>query len=283
MVKTVFDGSSYFEENKPRILVRNDVHHGRMYAHEHTFFEIVYVENGFSLHSFNGKTAILTAGDMFAVSPGNTHAYFSAHHASIYNLLFDRDELAGFEDRVSRLPGFSRAEGCAIANVPLGDRQELKTIFEKIMAERCDMRAGWETALTGCLLQAIVIFSRLASESGAPGNGKVSQDAYFKYILKALEYIEENYKKKLTADDIAAYAGLSKGYFNKQFKAKMDMTPTEYVRVFRIAKSMELLKTTAKSVSEAAAESGFSDITMFSRVFKQVTGKSPVSYKKSFL
>ena len=60
----------------------------------------------------------------------------------------------------------------------------------------------------------------------------------------------------------------------------MAMTPAEYVRKFRVAKSMDLLKTTDMSVAEIAEVVGFSDISLYSRVFKQVIGVSPAAFRK---
>ena len=86
--------------------------------------------------------------------------------------------------------------------------------------------------------------------------------------------------KDITGKDIADYAGLSLDYLSKQFKSVMAMTPAEYVRKFRVAKSMDLLKTTDMSVAEIAEVVGFSDISLYSRVFKQVIGVSPAAFRK---
>jgi transcriptional regulator GlxA family with amidase domain len=55
----------------------------------------------------------------------------------------------------------------------------------------------------------------------------------------------------------------------------------EYVKNFRIAKAMEQLKLSRKSVAEVAREVGFSDISHFSRQFKQVAGLSPTEFRKN--
>ena len=275
----IIDDSSVFEINKPRILVRNDIHHGKMYAHEHTFFEFVYVDKGFSFHSFNGKITILTPGDLFAVSPGNIHSYFSAYQASIYNFLFDWAELSDDKEQILKLPGFSDGEKFPLVKVDINDRQELILILEKIKWERQNMCTGWELAVKSYLLQVIVIFSRLVQNKGISENGNKKNGEYFGHVYRALEYIENNYQKNINSNDIAGFIGLSPGYLAKQFKSKLYMTPAEYIRRFRVAKAMELLKTTKKSVSEIANDIGYDDISLFSRIFKQMTGKSPMSLK----
>lgn len=75
-------------------------------------------------------------------------------------------------------------------------------------------------------------------------------------------------------------AQLSPDYMAKLFKASMGLTPAEYARNFRIAKSMELLENTDRPVAQIAAELGFSDSSVFSRLFKQVAGISPTAFKR---
>ena len=67
----------------------------------------------------------------------------------------------------------------------------------------------------------------------------------------------------------------------RKFKAILGMTPVEYLRKFRIAKAMELLCTTEMTLSEISEKTGFSDVSLFSRVFKQNVGLPPASYRKN--
>ena len=289
----IIEDSMVFDEHKPHIVVKNEIHHGKVLSHSHTFFEFVYVDKGFSLHSFNGKMTILTSGDLFAISPHNTHSYFSAYQASIYNCLFDLEEFSGLKDEIMRLPGmdfiYENAKNAKFPSVKidLNDRQDFILLLEKIKWERSNMCSGWELAVKSYLLQVIVIFSRLIqnkndrqrnqSESSDPD----INDEYFGYVYKALEYIENNYQKNISSSDIAGHIGLSAGYLTKQFKNRLYMTPAAYIRKFRIAKAMELLTTTNKSIAEIANTTGFGDISLFSRIFRQATGKSPMGFKKN--
>lgn len=292
---SIIENSMIFDENKPRIVVRNEIHHGKVLSHSHTFFEFVYVDKGFSLHSFNGKMTILTSGDLFVISPRNTHSYFSAYQANIYNCLFDIDEFSGLKDEIIKLPGMDficenyendKNNEFPLVKVDLNDRQDFILLLEKIKWERSNMCGGWELAVKSYLLQLIVIFSRLMQNKNDLKKNPSKADAsdmsneYFGYVYRALEYIENNYQKNITSSDIADYIGLSAGYLTKQFKNRLYMTPAAYIRKFRIAKAMELLQTTSKSITEVANKIGYSDISLFSRIFKQTTGKSPMSFKK---
>jgi AraC-like DNA-binding protein len=179
-----------------------------------------------------------------------------------------------------------------LVKVDLNYRQDFILLLEKIKWERSNMCGGWELAVKSYLLQLIIIFSRLMQNKNDYKKNPAKSDTpdisdmpdmsneYFGYVYKALEYIENNYYKNITSSDIAGHIGLSAGYLTKQFKNRLYMTPAAYIRKFRIAKAMELLQTTSKSITEVANEIGYSDISLCSRIFKQTTGKSPMSFKK---
>ena len=93
--------------------------------------------------------------------------------------------------------------------------------------------------------------------------------------------MDTHYSENITMNDLSAVAGLSPDYMARKFKSALHMTPSEYVRKFRIARAMELLCTTDLSVAEVARRTGFSDVSLFSRVFKQAVGLPPASYRKN--
>ena len=109
----------------------------------------------------------------------------------------------------------------------------------------------------------------------------VSSDDYYGYIYRVLAYVDAHYSENITMKDLSAELGLSPDYMARKFKSALSMTPSEYVRKFRIARAMELLCTTGLSVAEVAKKTGFSDVSLFSRVFKQSVGLPPASYRKN--
>ena len=282
-MKNALNSSEIFGDEL-KITVRNETHHGKVWLHSHTFYELVYVDKGFSLHSYNGKTTILTAGDLFAVCPENVHSYSSAYQATIYNCLFELDELTGLGEEILSLPGIkwiNAANGeLPLIKVPLNDRRDIVLLLEKMRWERANKTQGWELSMKANLIQFLISVSRLTSNLSVEDSSRNAN--YLGYIYKALQFIEENYVNcGITTLDIAEYTGLSVDYIAKQFKSQLTMSPTEYMRKFRVAKSMELLKTTEFTIAEIAKKTGFNDISLFSRTFKQIIGQSPVEFRNS--
>lgn len=95
-----------------------------------------------------------------------------------------------------------------------------------------------------------------------------------------LIYIQEHYTEKLLLKDIAAHFYLSSGYCSALFSKHLDKTFSEYLTDLRIQKACQLLRGTALSINEVAAQIGIEDYFYFNKVFKRITGLTPSQYKK---
>jgi two-component system, response regulator YesN len=97
---------------------------------------------------------------------------------------------------------------------------------------------------------------------------------------KALYYINQNYTSDLTLQKMADYSYISKNYFSLLFKKYMDQNFIDYVISLRIKKAEDLLANTSLKVYEVAHKSGFNDVKYFSKLFKKLTGFSPVEFRE---
>lgn len=100
-------------------------------------------------------------------------------------------------------------------------------------------------------------------------------------IFRSIDYINANYMKKITLDEIANYVYLSPTYFSKIFKSEMGMNFSAYLNKLRIEKSKVLLRLEQKNVSDVGFLVGFDDQSYFSKVFKQYTGQTPLKFKQT--
>lgn len=100
-------------------------------------------------------------------------------------------------------------------------------------------------------------------------------------LHKAVDYIRQNYMKKISLDDVANHVYLSKSYLSKIFKDEMNCSFTNYVNTLRVEKCKELLTEKAVSLADIAALVGFDDQSYFTKVFRKATGVSPGQYRKS--
>lgn len=100
-------------------------------------------------------------------------------------------------------------------------------------------------------------------------------------VVKAQNYIQDNFKKDLSLDEVSRQLDLSPYYFSKLFKEETGSNFVEYVTNLRINRAKELLAEDNCSMKEICAEVGYSDPNYFSRIFKKNTGVTPTEYRES--
>lgn len=106
------------------------------------------------------------------------------------------------------------------------------------------------------------------------------QDHTHYLIKKAYEYIEENFSKEISLNEISEELNISSYYFSKLFKDETGEGFVEYLTRRRIEKAKEMLKDPEISIKEIGSECGYSDPNYFSRIFKKSTGMTPTEYKE---
>lgn len=103
-------------------------------------------------------------------------------------------------------------------------------------------------------------------------------------ILASLKFIEDNYKEKISVEDLAAEAQMSISRFYPFFKKELGITPIDYINNYRISRAILLLiEDNNDSIENISEQTGFESSAYFRRVFRKVTGLSPREYKKTSL
>lgn len=113
---------------------------------------------------------------------------------------------------------------------------------------------------------------------------RISTDIYpkdylTKQVIQAKHFIDGYFGNKITLDDLAGEAFLSKFHFIRLFKSYYGRTPYQYLTSVRIENAKRLLKSDA-TVSEVCFAVGFDSITYFTGLFKKTTGLTPAAFHK---
>lgn len=96
-------------------------------------------------------------------------------------------------------------------------------------------------------------------------------------LLKIDYYIQKNFAKIRTIQDLAEKFNYSPAYLSKLFLEYKNISPTEYIINLRIEKAKDLLSS-SKKVKEVAMCVGYTDPLYFGKLFKKRTGMSPKQY-----
>lgn len=95
------------------------------------------------------------------------------------------------------------------------------------------------------------------------------------------DYLDENFKSRISLDDLAGSFYLNKYYLMKLFKDRYGMTINAYLNQARVTWVKQQLRFTDKTVETLAAELQI-EPAYLSRLFKKVEGVSPTSFRKSW-
>ncbi len=131
------------------------------------------------------------------------------------------------------------------------------------------------------LIGHLFLFFDYLIRSSAPAKQESKSRLRDCYVHEAIDFIEHNYNKDITVEDIAGVCGLNRSYFGKIFKDTLGKSPQEFLLSFRMAKAAELLRLTQMPIGDIGAAVGYANPLHFSRAFKSVYGVSPKNWKSS--
>ncbi|MEJ7589732.1 MAG: AraC family transcriptional regulator [Ferruginibacter sp.] len=94
------------------------------------------------------------------------------------------------------------------------------------------------------------------------------------------QYVYEHFAGKINIRDVATVANMTETSFCRYFKSRTLKSFTRFLNEVRISYSCKLLGKTNYSVTEVCFESGFNELSYFTRCFKKITGFSPLHYRR---
>ncbi len=136
---------------------------------------------------------------------------------------------------------------------------------------------GYELEITGKLLrfwQLLVL--NVDRQKGISTREQKDYDR----IRGILSFIEKNYDKKLTIEQIAESVYMCTSQCSRLFKKYMKKTLFDFILEYRIERSLADLLDPDCSMAEAAAGVGFNDSNYYSKVFVRIKGCAPSVYRK---
>lgn len=101
-------------------------------------------------------------------------------------------------------------------------------------------------------------------------------------ITDVINYINEHYNEDITLEKLGNEFFISPYYLCREFKKYTNRTIIQYLNVTRIMKAQRQIMETDKTLTQIALDNGFSNLTHFNRVFKNVTTHTPSSYRKEY-
>ena len=101
-------------------------------------------------------------------------------------------------------------------------------------------------------------------------------------IEKTLEYMNQNFDKPITLNEVASLANMSDAAFSRFFKQRTGNTFIDSLTEIRLGHASRMLIDTTQSVAEIAYHCGFNNISNFNRIFKKKKSCTPKDFRESF-
>jgi len=225
-------------------------------------YTLILVTSGTCETLFNGKTHILGKGDICLYAPHEEQRYFITEGSTALYLHF-----TGFNVE-EILETYSLKSGIYY----LGDKNN--QIYETFQTCMSRFNHPWRKLLSTASLLELFGHISLAAQPFTK-NRELSD-----LLESILAYINLNFNKDITLDELSRKSGYSKSRFSHIFAEVTGTTPIRYQNSIRLKNASELLSATNLSVSEISYSCGFKDPLYFSRIFKKSCGLSPNQFRK---
>jgi transcriptional regulator GlxA family with amidase domain len=101
-------------------------------------------------------------------------------------------------------------------------------------------------------------------------------------IRKVQEFIEANFQRRITIEELASMSFLGRRHFERRFKKATFNTALEYIQRVKIEAAKMSLESSRDNVNEVMFSVGYSDTKAFRSMFKSITGLSPLEYRNKY-
>ncbi|WP_172253180.1 helix-turn-helix domain-containing protein [Saccharibacillus deserti] len=249
-------------------------------SHFHATYEFFYMMDGQRKFFIKDRTLLIEAGDIVVVAPNVLHRTTQAQTPDYERLVVNVHE------RYLSADGAARTEGLR----PLFERDYLllkkgtyasaaiDTLAEQVVREVQEKRPGYEDYARTLTIQLLISCCRqLPVRTGEPPS---ASNPMHERIFEVVRDINERYMEELTLERLAERHYVSPYAISRSFKEATGFTFVEYVNSVRVKEAIALLLGSPLKVNVIARRVGFGSVTHFGRVFKAVTGKAPLFYRK---
>ncbi len=136
----------------------------------------------------------------------------------------------------------------------------------------------WKNKFPGYELICRALLQQLIFEVLEDNRAKSFNYVTYTRVEKIVDYIQQNFQKKITLEELAEISELTPTYLSKVFRKITGYTVVGFINRLKVDKAKELIIEGNNKIKEIAHLSGFEDEFYFSRVFKKLEGVSPSTY-----
>lgn len=236
-------------------------------SHTHSFTELFYVINGKGSFQIEEEEYPIRKDDFVIVNPNTPHTEKSIGQDPLEYVILGIENLSfSFEGNTDYI----------IFNCQ-NDKNDL-LFYMNTMLHELESEEVNSDRICQNLLEVLIIklIRRTNFAFDVTPSIKISKEC-----LKIKRYIETNFHRNISLDDLAQISHLNKYYLVHVFTKRFGVSPINYLVQKRIQDSKELLASTDYSIADIAQMSGFSSQSYFAQCFMKSCGMTASQYRKS--
>jgi AraC-like DNA-binding protein len=226
-------------------------------------YSLIWVRFGQCSFTFRGKTIICRKNELLFIPPGITAAERRGSGGIRESMMVRFSPTGAFT--TGSLPILARTEPLRwVTHMP-------ELLLEKLlnMVEQWTERDRYFSVMCAALLTELIVTINREVDEGEKAPSSIQ------HIERMKHYIEDQYRNKITKNELGACIGVSPNYAAALFRKVTGLTISEYVHLRRMKTANYMLRHSQLSVQDISDHLGYSDSSYFSRVFKRLVGKLP--------
>jgi AraC family transcriptional activator of pobA len=245
--------------------------------HRHTFFELLFFENGHGLHEIDFNLYEVENNAVHFVSPGQIHK-LTLKKTKGYVLCFTEDfiSLKSKESFVENFPFFDSSGAPTLKlNKELGDEINslIVSVARELRSGNADSPDLYRSYLNIILLKLKSFFLHSREKSKQLSQNKKQKVIRFKKLINEL------YLQHQPVSHYAELLSITPNHLNALCKKHEGKTAMQLIQERLLLESKRLLYATEMSIKEISFYLGFEDVPYFNRFFKKQTGLTPIQYR----
>ena len=236
-------------------------------VHWHENLELLYMLEGECDVITNGRKIHATVGDIALVNSNMVHQVEATTEYARYEcLIIDAAIMKGFGIDIEHI----LFERC------IRDSEAERLFLEAV---RCE-RGGGEYRLLDLKLAIFALaVNLLKNHTDGEYSTEGISNPKTETVKRAIEYMKEHYAEPITVDGLARYLGFTKYYFCHIFSEVTGSTVINHLNYIRCKNARKLILSGKCNITEAAEQSGFTNMSYFAKIYKNVIGQLPSGTK----
>jgi AraC-like DNA-binding protein len=252
-------------------------------AHQHSFFELVYIVSGTGTQCINKCQFNYREGHMFLITPEDCHSLEVTTTTTFFFLRFNNIYLkqGGLpNENIQRLEfilqNANHRPGCILKNQT--DKQLVRPMIEAIIREYAN-RDIYNKELIQQLVNTLIII--VARNIAKYQQVDITEHTEEK-ALDILHYLQRHIYEpsKLRAEHISREFNMAPAYLSRYFKQHTGETMQQYIASYKTKLIQHRLQHSDKRINEIADEFSFTDESHLNKFFKNQVGVSPKEYRR---